>query len=114
MFAQWRKLRDQIKKETNYDGERDQCIAMLCKYGGFKEAKKLHPDMVNRQNYTEEEKLERINMFTFLNNCKAKFPDLVDMDISAECEKRAGPPTTVPDSAESKQSPPIGVVGTLE
>lgn len=86
IFSQWRKLRDQIKKETNFDGERSQCIAMLCKYGGFKAARKLHPDMVNRQNFTEEEKLERINMFKFLNNCKDKFPALVELDGDKQLE----------------------------
>lgn len=74
MFAQWRKMQQEISEKTGFDGKKAQCINTLCKYGGYRKASmKLHPDRLVRMNIPAEEKLLLKNTFVFLNSCKTEY-----------------------------------------
>jgi len=74
-FAQWRKMQEQIKEETGYDGKMAQCVSTLCKYDGFRKAGlKLHPDRINSMAHiSADEKLILENTFKFLVSCKTDY-----------------------------------------
>ena len=89
MFAAWRKMQQDIKAESGYDGKREQCIRTLCEHGGYRKAAlKLHPD--RNQGKPEEERQQLQNTLVFLGACK-------------ELQDDSGQPLTLDDAADREK-----------
>jgi len=74
LFAQWRKMQEQTRSKTGFDGKKEQCLRTLCEYGGFRMAAlKLHPDRIMHQDMPDDDNQRLANLFTFLSSCKAQY-----------------------------------------
>lgn len=75
----FKKAAKQAKRENSVaaskSAQKQKCLALLCKWGGFKKAsKQLHPDRYPFINgLTESEKKSRTRFFKILVNCKDEF-----------------------------------------
>mmetsp|Transcript_72002 Transcript_72002/g.114150 ORF Transcript_72002/g.114150 Transcript_72002/m.114150 type:complete len:452 (-) Transcript_72002:51-1406(-) len=88
-FAGWRKMQEEIKKQTGQDGEHDQCIRLLCEFNGYKKASlKFHHDKVDAMDIAEKEKQKLKNTMTFLNRCKDEHK--LRLDLESEREELCG------------------------
>lgn len=68
---------------------KQKCLALLCKWGGFKKAsKQLHPDRFPFINgLTESEKDSRTEVFKILVNCKDEFTDSDGNELTLNSKK---------------------------
>eukprot|EP00440_Ansanella_granifera_P011023 gb/GFBE01011956.1/.p1 GENE.gb/GFBE01011956.1/~~gb/GFBE01011956.1/.p1 ORF type:complete len:470 (+),score=114.47 gb/GFBE01011956.1/:1-1410(+) len=83
LFQQWRKMQEEIRESTGFDGKRAQCVRTLCEYGGFRRAsRKLHPDKLAYAAISEEEKRRLSNLFVFLSSCKAEYTGLDGSELT--------------------------------